>query len=188
MNGGKKIVRSDFMLSDDDLMNILAQINLWINNCDTKASILLALIGIVVNVVFSNDFSYRLISIYHLNPLPCSIELILYSIFLIISLILIIHGIIRLILCILPQFSFNESNKDSLIYYASISENSIDEYFNKIKNQEYSLSNDLISQIHINANICTEKFENYKLGLISTIVGFIFLVILILVRYTIYAI
>ena len=105
-----------------------------------------------------------------------------------ISLILITHGVFRLILCILPQFSFNESNKDSLIYYASISKNSIDGYLNKIKNQEYSLSNDLISQIHINANICTEKFENYKLGLISTILGFIFLVILILVRYTIYAI
>lgn len=188
MNGGKKIVRSDFMLSDDDLMNILAQINQWINNCDTKASILLALIGIVIGVLFSNNYSYRLISIYYLNPLPDYSGLVFYSIFLIISFILILHGVIRLILCILPQFSFNESNKDSLIYYASISKNSIDEYFKKIKSQEYSLSDDLISQIHINANICTEKFENYKLGLISTIFGFIFLVILILVRYTMYAI
>lgn len=188
MNGGKKIVISDFMLSDDDLMNILAQINQWITNCDTKSSILLALIGIFVSVVFSNDYFYRLISIYNLNPLPYSIELVFYSIFLIISLILILHGVIRLILSILPQFNFNDSNKNSMIFYASISKNSFEEYSNGIKSQEYSLSDDLISQIHINANICTKKFENYKWGIISTIVGFIFLGILIFVRNTIYVI
>ena len=176
------------MVENEDLMNILSQINQWINNCDTKASILLALIGILVGVIFSNKYNYKLVSIYYLNPLPPSWQLIIYSIFLIISVIMILLGILNFLKIICPKFNVDSSNKDSLIFYASISENSLKEYENKIKSAEYSFREDLISQIHINASICTEKFENYKQGLKLTITGFILITVLILLRYTLYTI
>ncbi len=176
------------MVEDEDLMNILAQINHWIDNCDTKSSILLALIGIITGVIFSNKYHCKLISLYFNSPNPLSFEFLTYSHLLAGSIILILIGIYHLILSINPNFKINKENVNSLIFYASIAENSSEEYKNKIKDDDYSLTEDIISQIHINAEICTKKFKNYQCGLMTSIFGFILLSILIIARYTIYTI
>ena len=51
------------MVDEGDLMSILSQINQWIVNCDTKASILLALIGVIFGIVFSNECLFSAIVI-----------------------------------------------------------------------------------------------------------------------------
>ena len=43
-------------LKKEDLYHILDTINMWINNCDTKASIILGIIGVVFSIVFSSDY------------------------------------------------------------------------------------------------------------------------------------
>ena len=169
------------MVEDEDLMNILAQINHWIDNCDTKSSILLALIGIITGVIFSNKYHSKLISPYFNSPISLSVQFIIYSLILVCSISLILIGISHLILSINPNFKINKENGNSLIFYASIAENSSEEYKNKIKDDDYSLTEDIISQIHINAEICTKKFENYQCGLITSLIGFILLSILILI-------
>ena len=175
------------MVSDEDLMNILAQINQWISNCDTKSSILLTLIGIVVGVIFSNGYAFKLISIYTQSP-ALTWKLIIYSRALLCSLILILSGIRHIILSISPNFKITPTNKDSLIFYASIASKTLEEYEVEIKSPDYEFDKDLISQIHINAEICTKKFVNFKTGFEEVILGFIIITLLIIVRYTVYVI
>lgn len=175
------------MASEEDLMSILAQINQWISNCDTKSSILLTLIGIIVGVIFSNGYAFKLISLYEESP-ALSCELIIYSRALLCSLILIISGIHHIILSISPNFKITPTNKDSLIFYASIASKTLEEYKTEIKSQDYEFDKDLISQIHINAEICTKKFINFKTGFKELILGFIIITLLIIVRYKLYVI
>ena len=107
------------MVSDEDLMNILAQTNQWISNCDTKSSILLTLIGIIVGVIFSNGYAFKLVSLYKESP-ASSWELIIYSRALLCSLILILSGICHILLSISPNFKITLTNKDSKIFYLKL--------------------------------------------------------------------
>ncbi len=185
-NGLKRIV-SDKMPSNEDLMNILAQINQWISNCDTKSSILLTLVGIIVGVIFSNGFALKLISLYKKSP-ALSWELIIYSSTLLCSSILILSGIRHIILSISPNFKITHTNKDSLIFYASIASKTLEEYETEMKSPDYEFDKDIISQIHINSQICTRKFVNYKKGFKELIMGFSIITLLIIIRYTVYVI
>lgn len=164
------------MVDEGDLMSILSQINQWIVNCDTKASILLALIGVIFGIVFSNECLFSAI----VSQFSFSFEY--NSLILIKAIIVIILGVLFLIRVICPNFNFIPSNEESLIFFASISRNSKEKYRDKIKGQNYSLQDDLISQIHINAEICTKKFENYNCGLLCIIGGFVYIIIWILLR------
>lgn len=67
ISNNTKMNPSHMVNDNETLIRRLEHINSWINNCDQKASILLAFVGVVIPLVFSSDiFSGKLLSLVNL--------------------------------------------------------------------------------------------------------------------------
>lgn len=178
-------------IESEDLNIIFDRINNWINNCDTKSSIVLSFVGIILGIIFTTDYITKLFEIYKKIYLSTNLVNLLFLLFSIGSIICIIKGIIHLILCIRAKIDINNEYgliTDSLIYYKSIAVNSnYKEYEEKMdKLNQDTLKKEIISQIYINSKICTKKFKNYNIGLKYSIIGISIFLILIIVGYLAY--
>lgn len=178
-------------IESEDLNIILDRINNWINNCDTKSSIVLSFVGIILGIIFTTDYINKLFTIYKKVYLSTNLFNMLFLLFSIASIICIIIGIIYLISSIRAKTDINNEYgiiTDSLIYYQTIASNSnYKEYEEKMEklNQDL-LKKEIISQIYINSDICTKKFKNYNLGLTFSIIGVSLFLILIVIGYFAY--
>ena len=168
------------MIKDD--LNIILDRNIqWINNCDTKSSILLGFIGLIISFVFNENFFKKQFFYYIFN----NISNLILIFFLIISLIFIMIGIGFSILSIKAtistDFKENGLNMESLIYFSTIINNNYNEYKNKVLNlKEESLCDEIISQIYITSIICDKKFKNYNQGLKYSTIGLVSLIIIVI--------
>ena len=84
--------------------------------------------------------------------------------------------------------AIGRKDENSRIFFAGIRKNCDCNTYNQ---EFYSMSkeellNDLIEQIYINADIASNKYATYNRGLIRTVVGFVFFVILLLIGIYIY--
>lgn len=169
----------------ESLEQSLDRVNTWIGNCDQKAGFLLAIIGVLIAVIFSSDFSQSIVNIivnpyreYLRNPELYEFRLIrfIYFIFIVVSIIAGVVSIVFVLLSLTAAIDINkykreECNSDlvvnSLLFFGSIS---IRKY-NDFKDMEgINYEDDLKSQIFINSTICTRKFKRYNLSIISFIV------------------
>lgn len=161
------------IIGKEELIYILDRTIGFIRNCDNKASVLLGIVGVLVTIVFSTNIigtfktfiakSYEKVSIS-----GCSAYT-LYLVVCIISVTLIIYGIYNLYLVMNVKLADpNKLNKKiaSLIFFEGINKHSDTDYKNKISsmtNEQYI--DDVISQIYINADICSAKYVVYKKSL-----------------------
>ena len=169
-------------LSKDDAVFILERIDNWINNCDSKASIIIGFDGVILTLILTSNF-YNFISNISCKVTCCGI---LFLIFVIVS--IFIFGMFKLVQVIIPQtcaktFKEIDLKEDSLIYFKSISQS--ETFLNyKARLSLYDKKeqlNDVLSQIYINSKICTQKFDNLKLGIQLSLLGIIgFLVIFVI--------
>lgn len=165
-------------LTKDDANKALDNINMWINNCDTKTSIILGFYATIITICLSTDFlnvqtailSYFFIDINFLKILYITIHFIAITIFIV--------GIIKLLKVIVPRIILNtKSNKEynSILFYGSIAKNmpTFEKYCEEIKRvtSDIQILNDLLFQIHSAAIICNKKFHYQKTGLILTTVS-----------------
>jgi len=161
--------------------NVHSQIIQWTENCDTKASITIAFIGIFASILFTSD--YILYSIQKLitpillywknsNGNFCVISL---FIFLFLGLSLFFLGwTILLLFNVLKGKTI--CSEDSLIFFGKIKDHSFDEYYNKIKEAtDESLLLDRFRQIYICSQRCNEKFISYNKAIIKAKWGILFL-------------
>lgn len=178
----------------------LARIQMWMGNCDQKASFLLATIGILLALFLSTDavvdsiafvkeslilacsncqcgfvFLWSLASLLILGSFVCSAVSIFY-------LMLALRSDIDE-----EKYQEAKTSKPSFTFFGSISKRSFPFYCDNTKASTNEYIDELKSQIYINAKICTCKFENFKTG--NTIFRFdlvlIFLsVILLLILHT----
>jgi hypothetical protein len=164
-------------LKKDELLGQLDRHLDWIKSCDTKASIVLAAIGIFLTV-FTSDNSIKVINktikfiIANLNY-----STVIYLLLCLLSAISFIFGVYSLIRVLVPQMneevsSYKETKKDSLYYFETVAANSFIEYKNKMetRSQEDELT-DILSQIYINAQVCTVKYSFYRKGITSSFTG-----------------
>lgn len=170
----------------DELNKILDRINQWIINCDNKSLILVTLIGIIVGI-FATSSAEKLLAIYlYIYSHPTYFNL-LYFKGSISSVLLILIGIWYIIQSIIAKTDPPSEKgliNDSLIYYGTISNYSYEKYEKKMVDiGEESLKKEIISQIYINSEICTKKFENYNKGLKFSIWGFGLFAILMVIGY-----
>lgn len=77
-------------IESEDLNTILDRINNWINNCDTKSSIVLSFIGILLGIIFTTDYITKLFEIYKKIYLSTNLVNLLFLLFSIGSIICII--------------------------------------------------------------------------------------------------
>ena len=178
---------------DQQLKDNLDRVNMWIGNCDQKASFILAIIGVVLGICFTSD-SLVFIKSDIVSPVISAIDnsttisllTIFEALLLLMLFAFLIMSVFRMIFALraktdLQKLSQPGMESNSMLHYQTIANMTYREFCEK----EVHILNDLRSQFYVNSCICTSKFENYKKGvkcLEWSIILSIVLIILLLVH------
>ena len=131
----------------------------FINTCDTKASIILATVGVLITIFFTSDVLTKSVSIVKAVCKEKGCFNILYLIFLVISILILLLGLKNLISVLIGRVdNISDECKDlkygSRIFFAGIvNSGKISTYrtkFLKMTDEEYL--DEIINQIYINSN------------------------------------
>lgn len=162
------------VLGKDEIERSLDCFNLWINNCDQKASVLLAIVGVVTTLFFTSD-AIKMFREYIFQPIAVGIQdsdkvdfcpsrfcvLVLF----IATASLLLVTLAFLIRVISPNLDYNKMRKDNpemepktILFFMSVASMSYHDY----KSAAVNYLNDLQSQAYTNAKIATIKFTNFS--------------------------
>ena len=157
-----------------DLKENLDRVNMWIGNCDQKASIVLALIGVAMTVLCTSDFAYYvrhtlIIPIKKGWPNICAAWdgwQLAMAILLISVIVLSICSLYQLLFSLRAKTDYDKFKQDgmtqnSMYHYECVAKRKYSEFCK----EDVEIMNDLRSQVYINSCICTSKFEHYKKGI-----------------------
>lgn len=164
--------------SIESLEQSLDRVNMWIGNCDQKAGFLLATIGVIMTILFTSDFMDDVKKVvikpfleYWKNQDGIEFSLInfLFSISLVTAIILSVTSAIYALRTISATIKSKKIQSDnpsvvskSFLFFQTISLMTYEDFKNH-EGADYQL--DLLSQIYINAKICTKKFRSYQKAL-----------------------
>lgn len=171
----------------------LDRINGWINSCDSKAGTVLALTGVLLTIIFTNDGVAEMYNVLQSIIPPVNFCTVLYIGFLGISVLTLCYGIARLITTLIARIDANiyqqpEMITDSVLFFGKISDRASYQIFQNdilsIKKEDYL--KDLLSQVYINSKIANEKYVNYNKGIKWTIIGFIAFIVMFLIGIFLY--
>lgn len=181
-------------INNQDKLNTLERINSWIENCDSKSSIMMALVGVFISMIFTSDFilnslteiistffvywktgkgyfdmSYILILLLFISMVFC----------LLISLLYLIKALSARTCS--KQTGNSQVKTDSLIHFGSIQKLS----YNKFKTSILAETDgdkleDILSQIYINSKRCQEKFDDYNYSIKFIKIGTVLFILFIL--------
>ena len=186
------IVVNRTSFNEQDLKENLDRVNMWISNCDQKASFVLATLGVGMTILFTSDFvkyirktiivpfkTYLCDNIQNVDLLKCVIVLSL--IYVCIGVIITFYQLVNSLRAKtdINRFVQQGIERKSMLHYESVANMT----YNVFCTSEVHIINDLRSQVYINSIICTAKFKHYKKAikaLCCTIPGVILLVVLIL--------
>ncbi len=170
----------------------------WVKVCDTKTSIMLSALSVLMTLAFTNE-----VTISHISELVLRMFDKDYYLYDGINCIGTLALFVLLLTCLFAVYSGcsfikvlrakkderqygNEHFTHSLIHFHHIASLKYDEFIQSI--DEYSekdYRNDLLSQIHINAIRCDEKFNDYNEGILWFTLSVIFGLITVLL-FTLY--
>lgn len=186
------IVVNRTSFNEQDLKENLDRVNMWISNCDQKASFVLATLVVGMTILFTSDFvkyirktiivpfkTYLCDNIQNVDWLKCVIVLSL--IYVCIGVIITFYQLVNSLRAKtdINRFVQQGIERKSMLHYESVANMT----YNVFCTSEVHIINDLRSQVYINSIICTAKFKHYKKAikaLCCTIPGVILLVVLIL--------
>lgn len=164
-------------LDKENLLNRLDRLLEWIKSCDTKSSIVLAGIGIFLTI-FTTDYIINELKNILVNLVKSiNFSNILYSLLFLISIVLLIYGSYCLIRVLIPRLERDNVAEearptDSLYFFETISKNNYiqfrDKMYNTTNKEEIE---DILSQIYINAKICTFKYHYSSKGIKYSFIG-----------------
>lgn len=170
MNGNNSVDRSELIERLDRLLD-------WIKSCDTKTSIVLAIIGIFL-AIFTTELSVNTIGVIFSQTIHhIDFANILFLFCVAASCAAFVYGGYCLIRVLIPRLSKDASvyegiYTDSLYFFEAIAKNDFREFKDKVTNRNEEDDNkDILSQIYINAKICTIKFAYYRKGIKFTFIG-----------------
>jgi len=162
------------------------QVSSWINNCDSKASILLALIGVILSIVFTNDFILggiterinQVVNVFKEEASNSVCDIIITYAILIILVLSIGYLICSLSKMIQVLYARLDDSRDkenpSVSYFRSIAAKSFDDYKSIVDGiSKESLVDDKLHQVYDCSCICTRKFTLYNDGVKSMKIGLI---------------
>lgn len=160
------------------------QISGWINNCDSKASIMLALIGVFLSIAFTSDYLLKgiteelkvIIGLLSGNCLCRSWDSLILIILLGVSVFYLVKALRFLFVVLYARLDDSrKEDKLSVSFYKSIGEQSYEEYKQRVINiSEKQLTEDKLRQVHDCSKICTKKFLNYNNGINAAKLALIF--------------
>ena len=171
----------------------LERINSWINNCDTKAGVILALLGVILTLVMTNEGPSACYEIASKAMANRTFSDIFYLVIWFVSFACLIFGLYRLISALFATIN-SEKNKqakletDSRVFFGSIGATpTYQEYRDKFAEMTIAeYTNDLLSQVYINSLIANKKFKNYNQGLKYAIIGFCWFIVMFIIGLFVY--
>lgn len=157
----------------DEMERNLDRINMWISNCDQKASFLLALVGVVITVIFTSGVTPRIIQTL-VNPFIdyCKDGVgsfcfwrTMDALLLVSGLVLIFLSMSHLLLCLMAKTDYSKFQQPGMeqkshLFFGHIASMTYDEFCHT----DVDKYNDLRSQVYTNSVICSDKFKNYRKG------------------------
>lgn len=183
----------------EDAYKTLDTINMWINNCDTKASIILGSIGVIATIFLSSDYARIMKRVIENSVVNINFWKIIYIVILFIAIVCCGIGILYFVLCITPNIILNtksfdaiikknkdKDNFDSIMFYGSISLFDYKSYQEKVKircDNFDDVMRDLTFQIYSAACICNLKFVRLKKGIIFFLIGLIVCVLQLVIGF-----
>lgn len=160
----------------------LDTINMWINNCDMKVSIILGFYAAIITVALSTDFINLQSSIWSYSIKNINFWYGIYLALYTIAVVCFFVGLLYLLNVILPRIIIKPTGKKasdgfkSIMFYESIKKYywNFDAYKTKVHKtyDEEDIVDDLLFQIHSAAIICANKFKFQKIGLRLSAVSF----------------
>lgn len=161
-------------LDQEQIERSLDRFNMWIDNCDQKASVLLAIVGVATTLFFTSD-AIKMLRSYIFQPIAQAIETpenMVFSssrfcvlVLFITTAALLLATLLFLIRTIRPNLDYvkmQEENpgmeKKTILFYKSVADMSYEDY----KTTAVNYLNDLRSQAYTNAKIATAKFTNFQ--------------------------
>lgn len=161
----------------EDLQHTYDTVNSWLSNCDQKAGILLAVMGVAITVLMTGDF-LKFFREFIFSPFvqyckgqnDFSFSLGRFSVFLLlfVAAVMLIVSCCYLFQAIRANIDYDKMRKEnpslvakSYIYYGAISGMKYDDF----KKEDVDYNEDLRSQIYVNSKIAITKFQNYNEGL-----------------------
>ena len=105
----------------------LDRINGWINSCDSKAGAVLALTGVLLTIIFTNNGIAEMYNVLQNIIPPANFCTVLYIVFLGSSVFMLYYGIARLILSLVARIDPNIYQQpglitDSVLFFGKISD------------------------------------------------------------------
>lgn len=150
--------------------------NSWIANCDQKAGILIATIGVAFTIFLTSDavkllrdFIFQPFLLWYNDSSSMNFDFSRFSVFVFLLTTVAFAGISMWFLfnSIKPNINYDKLSKEnplmakkSYIFYGSVANMSYEEF----KTAEFDYENDLRSQVYTNAKIAYKKFCNYLIG------------------------
>lgn len=187
---------SNLSLNDkENLIERLDRILDWIKSCDTKASIVIAGIGVTLTVLTSSNSLMGLKKV--MSSLLSNVDFsnFLYLVFLVGALGCTLLGVVNLILVLVPRLNkfaskINDTKSNSLYYFGKISEIDYNSFKQSLEREINTMDEieDLMSQIYINSNICAVKYNYYRRGIIFSFSGVVAFIVLYLIGLFLFSI
>lgn len=166
-------------MTSEDFNAVLDRVNNWINNADTKTSILIAVITLIFGISF--QFLEKAITRY-MQIGNIYIKQLFFSLWLLLFVVLII-ALVRAFLILVPRLG-NEKDELSFSYFCHIAILPEKEYLKKMRKlTKNEISNDLIKQICINSKIANTKFKGLRQ--LTLMLAFCLTLIIVLLFWTI---
>ena len=174
---------------DDSYLN-LDRVNFWINNCDTKASFVLAFLGIFIGVLFTSDYIYD--NLKKMGSVLLALKSADFKNLIAIATFLSLGGFLfyfikagkNILDTLTPRILPSEFEEQGLktgsnLHFQSIDSKGFEQHLNEVSNMdsEKNLLLDIESQVFINSKIATRKFTTFKSALNYTKLCLIFLVV-----------
>ena len=163
----------------------------FVTNCDNKTSIVLAVFGVFLTIILTNQGLKEIFNIVKAciaTKTFCNILYLLCFAGAIFSMVVGMFNLGSVLVSKTSEKAIGRKDENSSIFFAGIRKNGDYRTYRQkfCSMSKEDILNDLIEQIYINADIASIKYATYNRGLRRTIVGFIFFVVLLLIGIYIY--
>lgn len=165
---------------EEQMEHNLDRINMWIGNCDQKASFLLAFVGVSATIFITSDVITKIkellvdpfISYWFRDIGAFNTFRFIIAVCLVVSVVCFIITLVNLLLCLMAKTDYSKFKQPGMVekshlFYVHIASMTFEEFCQWNNDQ----LNDLRSQTYTNARICTDKFKYYKRSIISVLVA-----------------
>ena len=168
-----------YKYSIEDARDTLDRIIGFVSNCDTKASVVLGVLGVMLTIIATDSAISKLLLLIKTAASSGTALSVILLFLLVVAFTAFAFGMLILVSVLVAKTG--TSKNDSKIYFTDIASNKNKTTYKEkvLKQLECDAIDDLISQIYINAVICDKKFKKYKLGLKFTLIGGAMFIILI---------